>query len=239
MDDRRVGRVLREVRIRRGWRQTDLAERARVSQSQVSQAELGRLEHVSLGALRRIGRELDVRISIDAWWMNGRIDQLIDRVHAAIVEATVRELRELGYETKVEYGFNEHGERGSVDVLGWREPDRTLAIAECKSRIDDVQDAAGAFTRKARLIPKIVRRDEGWHPARVIRLLVLPDTHGSRAVVERHSATFDAIWPQRTAAIRAALADTGGAEGDIGGIRFLDLSATDVAAATAVRVRRR
>lgn len=237
MDDRRVGRVLREVRIRRGWRQSDLAERAQVSQSQVSQAELGRLEHVSLGTLRRIGHALDIRVSIDAWWTNGRVDQLIDRVHAAIVEATVRELEGHGYETRVEYGFNEYGERGSVDVLGWRRSDRSLAIAECKSRIDDVQDTAAAFSRKTRLIPDIVRRDEGWLPARVVRVLVLPDTHGCRDVVRRHRATFDAIWPLRTVAVRAALADTG-VQADVGGIRYLDLSATAVAAAIASRVRR-
>jgi transcriptional regulator with XRE-family HTH domain len=225
MDDRRVGRIIREVRRRRGWRQVDLARRARVSQSQASEAERGRVEHVSLAALRRIGHELDIRISIDAWWTAGRIDQLLDRKHAAIVEATVLEHQALGYEVRVEYGFNEFGDRGSVDVLGWRSTDRTLAIDECKSRIDDVQDTAASFSRKARLIPDVVRRDEGWQAARVIHVLVIADTHQNRDVIRRHQATFDTLWPLRTTAIRAALAGTG--EVDAGGVRFLPMKASD------------
>ena len=119
MDGRRVGRVLRAVRLHRRWRQSDVAVAARVSQSTVSRAERGRLDRVSLNQLDQIASVLDVSIFIDARWNAGNVDRLIDRAHASIVEAVVRELRDLGWEVVVEFGFNHYGDRGSVDVLAW------------------------------------------------------------------------------------------------------------------------
>ncbi|HEX5014293.1 MAG TPA: helix-turn-helix domain-containing protein [Candidatus Limnocylindrales bacterium] len=48
MDDRQIGRVLRAVRIRLNLRQSDVASGAGVSQSIVSDLELGRIELVGL-----------------------------------------------------------------------------------------------------------------------------------------------------------------------------------------------
>ena len=222
MDDRRVGRVFREVRIALGWRQTDLGARAGVSQSQISALESGRIEHVSLNAIRRIGDALDIRVSIDPWWRSGRIDRLLDRAHAALVEHTVRTLREAGWEVRVEYTFNEYGDRGSVDVLAWHADTATLAIIEIKSRIDDVQDTAASFMRKVRIVPKVVARDEGWQPTTVSRVLVLADTHQNRDLVERHRATFDTIWPERTVAVTRHLKDPD-SHPLRGGIRFVEM----------------
>jgi transcriptional regulator with XRE-family HTH domain len=222
MDDRRVGRAFREVRIHSRWRQQDVADRADVSQRHVSEIECGRLEHVSLGLLRRVGDVLDIKVSVDAWWRSGRIDHLLDRAHAALVEFTVRAFRDAGWDVRVEYTFSEYGERGSVDVLAWHAATRTLAIAEIKIRIDDVQDAIASFSRKVRLIPGIVARVEGWQPAYTLRVLVIADTRQNRALVRRHEATFDTIWPERTLAMKRAIAAPRVAgESGTGGIWFV------------------
>src|SRR5688572_23511897 len=119
MDDGRVGRIIREVRIRKGWRQIDLATRSGVSQRTVSEIELGPLEHVGLAMLRRVAAAIDVSVSTNVWWRGGDIDRLLDRAHAALVDHVVRELAAHGWETRLELSFNRHGERGSADIVAW------------------------------------------------------------------------------------------------------------------------
>lgn len=182
MDDRRVGRIVREVRIRKHWRQRDLASAAATSPGVISLIEHGRLEQVALPSLRRVGAALDIRIGIDAWWRGGEVDRLLDRAHAALVEHVAGVLRAHGWTVRVEVSFNVFGERGSVDVVGWQPAWGALAIGECKSRIGDVQELHATFGRKVRLVPEVLRRDEGW--------------------VAAHPTTFGTVWPERTRAAR-------------------------------------
>ena len=216
MDDRGVGRAFRAIRIQRRWRQRDVAAQAKVSQRLISDVELGRLEHVSLAALRRVGAVLDVRVQVDAWWRSGRIDHLLDRGHAALVEYVVERLTAHGWTIRVEFGFNEFGERGSVDVLAWHAATATLLIIEVKTRIDDLQAALASFGRKLRLLPRIAARDLTWEPSTTVPILVMLDTRQNRDLVARHQATFDAVWPARTVAVartirhRGTLPPTGG-----------------------------
>jgi transcriptional regulator with XRE-family HTH domain len=202
MDDRRVGRVVREVRIRRRWRQRDLATAASVSQALISRIELGQLEDVSLKRLRAVGATLDIALSIDAWWRAGELDRLIDRSHAALLEYVVGQLHDQGWLTRVEVTFNHFGERGSADIVAWHPSTRTLLIVEVKTRIGDVQATASTFERKVRLLPEVLRREEGWDAAAVARILVIADTQANRSVVRDHQRTFDSIWPERTSATR-------------------------------------
>jgi transcriptional regulator with XRE-family HTH domain len=50
MDDQRIGAALRAIRIRKGWRQSDVALRARVSTSLVGAVERGGAAVVTLDA---------------------------------------------------------------------------------------------------------------------------------------------------------------------------------------------
>ena len=65
MDDLRVGRLVRALRRRRGWRQADLADRAGTSQSVISELERGRLAGVTVGAVRRIGGVLGASTELE------------------------------------------------------------------------------------------------------------------------------------------------------------------------------
>ena len=238
MDDRRVGRVVREVRIRRGWRQRDLATAASVSQSLISRIEHGRLEHVSLERLRVVGAALDIAISIDAWWRAGELDRLVDHGHASLVEYVVGQLHELGWVTRIEVTFNHFGERGSADIVAWHAATRTLLLIEVKTQIGDVQATVSAFERKVRILPEVLAREEGWNATAVGRLLVIADTHANRSVVREHRRTFDTVWPEGTAATRRwvrrpALSSPNDRRG-FGGIWFLPYRRLG-AAATRVR----
>lgn len=250
MDDRRVGRAFREIRIRLGLRQADLASESGVSQRTVSEIELGRLEHVRLQTLRLVAEALDVKVSVDAWWRSGRVDHLLDRGHAALVEHVALTLRAAGWIVRPEVTFNEFGDRGSADLVAWHPVERALLIVEVKTRIDDTQEATSTFSKKVRILPSILARDEGWDAATVGRLLVLADTRMNRDLVRAHQATFDAIWPARTAVVRRWLRrpgraasvtrDAGSAtsRASFGGIWFVPASAVGARLRLVARVRR-
>ena len=202
MDDQRVGRVFREVRIRKAWRQRDLADKAGVSQGLVSRIELGRLSSVSLARIRKVAAALDIRASLDAWWRSGEVDRLIDRGHAALVEHVVASLKTDGWLTRVEVTLNHFGERGSADIVAWHPAERILLIVEVKTMVRDVQATASTFERKVRILPDVLLDESGWQPRALARLLVIADTHGNRSVVREHAAIFDSAWRSRTAAVR-------------------------------------
>ena len=205
MDGRRVGRVLRAVRLHRRQRQRDVASLAGVSQSVVSRTEHGRLDELSFGALDAIAAALDVTVYLDARWDDGDVDRLIDRAHARIVEHVVTTLRASGWEVLVEYGFNHYGDRGSVDVLAWHEASRTLLIVEVKSRLTDLQATFTSFARKLRIVPRLVLGERGWDARHVGRLVVMPGTTANRTIVANHAATFATLFPERMPAIGAWL----------------------------------
>lgn len=242
MDDQRVGRIVREVRIRKAWRQRDLAEAADVSQSLISRIERGHVGSLSLAKLRKIGTALDIRLSLDAWWHGGELDRLVDRGHAALVDHVVASLRADGWVTRVEVTFNHFGERGSADIVAWHPHDRILLIVEIKTMIGDIQATASTFERKVRILPDALLAEEGWEARTVARLLVIAETHANRSVVRDHEAIFDAIWPARTTEtrhwLRRPTVTPDGHRRGFGGIWFLPFERTGAGAAKVRQVQR-
>jgi transcriptional regulator with XRE-family HTH domain len=68
VDDHRIGQAIRAMRMRRGWRQVDLAIRARTSQNLISRIERGRAGGVTLDGLRRVAAALDARLDVIPRW---------------------------------------------------------------------------------------------------------------------------------------------------------------------------
>jgi transcriptional regulator with XRE-family HTH domain len=223
MDGRRVGRVLRAVRLHKRLRQRDVATVAGVSQSVVSRAERGLLQRVSIREVDLVARALDISLFIDAKWNAGNIDRLIDRAHASLVEFVVKELRRLGWEVVVEFGFNHYGDRGSVDVLAWYPATRALLIVEVKSILTDLQATFASLATKVRVVPLLVRREFGWQTAHVGRVLVMPGSTANRSTVANHAATFDALFPSRMPSLRTWLRRP---KSPVAGVWFLSTSPT-------------
>jgi transcriptional regulator with XRE-family HTH domain len=217
MDPIRVGRSARAIRLRRGWRQADVAVRCGVSPSTVSRIERGRLDGVSIGALRQLtevlGAAFDVRLS----WNGEGLDRLLDGAHAAIVEAMVRRLQGSGWDVAVEVSFAIRGERGSIDVLAYRHAASTLLVVEVKSVVPDAQAMLTALDRKARLAIEIgaVR---GWRATTVARLLVLPESATSRRRIRALDRTFSTAFPARGWAVERWLRHP---DGPMAGLLFL------------------
>jgi len=77
MDDHRIGWSLRSIRVRKRWRQQDLADRAGVSRWVVMRIEQGRLASIPMGKLRAVARALDARIDAVVRWQGGDLPRLL------------------------------------------------------------------------------------------------------------------------------------------------------------------
>ena len=229
MDPLQIGRALRAIRIRLGWRQHDLAERAGVSRAFISKLERGLIARSDLERLERVVRALGASLDIRVRWHGEGLDRLLDEAHAVLVDRFVAELRRAGWTAALEVTFNEYGDRGSIDVLGWHADTRSVLIVEVKSVVPDSQATLMPLDRKARLGAKIAR-ERGWDPVAVSRLLVVGDRTVNRRRVARLATMFDAALPVRGHAVRRWLRKP---LGSIPGLMFLSDSPAGSARRTA------
>jgi transcriptional regulator with XRE-family HTH domain len=184
------------LRIRRGWRQIDLANGSNVARSVISRIELGSIASTRLESVEAVcaalGADLDVRVR----WHGEGIDRLLDQAHAGLVERFVDMLSSSGWEVVVEAKFNVYGERGSVDVLGWHARTRSLLIGEIKSVVADAQGTLAPLDRKVRHGARI-GQGRGWDPTSVSSALDVRDCSTNRRRIADLGSTFEAALPAR------------------------------------------
>ena len=172
MDDVRLGQLFRAARIRRGWRQCDVAARAGVGRTVISKLERGDLASISLGRLRGIATVLELRVDVTARWRGADGERLLSRRHSRLVESVARDLVRDGWELRPEVSFSIYGERGVVDLLAWHPKRQALLVVEIKTEIVDVGELLGTFDRKRRLARKIAA-SVGWFPEHVSAWLLV------------------------------------------------------------------
>lgn len=189
-----LGRVLRMVRIRRGLRQRDVAERAGVSPSVVARQERGLVR--SVRTLERHAAALDLRLDLRLSGRSGELVRLADGEHAAIVELLAGWFRSEGFVVELEASFSEWGERGRIDLLAHDPPTQLLVIVEVKTLLLDLQQLLGATNVRERLASVIAGR-RGWRVERVVTLLAVADGATNRAVVRRHPRLFASFAARR------------------------------------------
>lgn len=206
MDAPRVGRTLRVLRLRRGWRQADLAAEAGVTRARVALVENGRAREMTLGELCEIFEALDASVDVVVRWRGEGADRLLDAGHAALVEEVVRRLRVAGWTIVVEASYNVFGERGSIDVLAWQPLRRVLLVSEVKTILTDTQALLWSLDRKVRLAPTIAR-DRGWALMAVGRLLVAGEGRTNRRRIAEHRATYASVFAARGHAVGKWLCD--------------------------------
>lgn len=202
MNDVVAGRVLRALRRRRGWRQVDLAARARVSQSHISAMERGHLHASSLETIRRVFAALEARLELTPSWRGADLERLLDQDHVRLVGLVARRLEAMGWTVKLEVSYSEFGERGSIDVLALDAVRRGCIVIEVKTAIASVETVGRKLDEKARLVPRIVERHAGWRPAAVARVLVLPETMRLRRLFDREPVLRQ-MFPAAASRIRA------------------------------------
>jgi transcriptional regulator with XRE-family HTH domain len=202
VDDRRVGLIIRALRRRRGWRQSDLAVAAKVSQSSVSLVERGHLDTLSLRRIRLILAALDARGEFDLRWRGGGLDRLLDEGHARLAGQAVAVLTPSGWASAVEVTYSIFGERGSIDLLAFHPASRSLLVIEVKTELTSIEETLRRLDQKVRLGSRIALERFGWAASGTSALLILPDRPAARRSVLRHEAVLDAALPTRTVAVR-------------------------------------
>lgn len=200
MDERRIGQSVRALRHRVGWRQSDLAARAGVSQPVVSRVEAGRWDRLPWSTLLRVCSEAGLRLSPDGRWRGGELARLLDAAHAALQDRLKRRLEAIGWVAAAEVTYSRYGERGSVDLLAWHPPTGLLLVVEVKSSIADVQGLLRPLDAKVRLASAIAR-DRGWVPRGAVACLAVADTTTNRRRIGEHPALFSRFAIRGRAAV--------------------------------------
>jgi transcriptional regulator with XRE-family HTH domain len=207
MDDARVGAAFRAVRLRRRWRQQDVADRAGVSRALISLMERGHLDAVPLRTLRRVAAVLDIRLGILARWRAGELDRLVNARHSALHESVARFFAGLGgWQAVPEVSFSIWGERGVIDILAWHAPSRSLLVIELKTDIVDVQALVGDVDRKHRLA-KTIAAQRGWEAASVSSWVLVASSKTNERRIAAHRTMLRAAFPEDGHTIRRWLAD--------------------------------
>jgi transcriptional regulator with XRE-family HTH domain len=207
MDDRKVGLIIRALRRRRGWRQIDLARRADVPQSVVSEIERGHLDAKQVRTVRRLLNALDADVRLEVRWRGGEADRLIDEDHARLGGTVAQRLERLGWTVRTEVTYSEYGERGSFDILGWRAETGDLVVIEVKTELLSAEATLRKMDEKVRLAPKVVGERFGWRPRLISRVLVLRASSVNRRRLRSHAGIFDAAIPDDPVLVRRWLAD--------------------------------
>lgn len=217
----RIGRTVRALRRRLGWRQLDLARRARVSQQLVSLVETGRSRAVSLSKLERILEPLEADLEVVVRWRGGELDRIVDAAHAAMTAAVAALVGALGWDVRLEVTYAIGAERGSIDLLAFHAPTRSLLVVEVKVDLTSAEATLRRHDEKVRLARRVALERYGWTSASVSRLLVLPDASTPRRRVAAHGAIFDRAYPIRGPDARRWLTFPGGA---VAGLLFLSVT---------------
>lgn len=195
MDDQQLGVRLRAARIRRGWRQADLAGRAGVSDATVSRIERGHLGSLTFEAVRCVTAALEIRLETLPRSRAGDLDRLVNARHAALAEAVLARFARLpGWVARPEISFNVYGDRGVVDVLAWHAASRSLLVIELKTEIVELGELLAVLDRKRRL-GAAIGAPLGWVPDLVGTWLIVAEGRTNRRRLTAHRAILRAAFP--------------------------------------------
>ena len=200
MSDQRLGSAIRLVRVRRGWRQADLARRSGVGQATISRIERGHFGTLSLDRLRAVAATLDIRVDVYGRWRAGDLDRLLNAGHSRLHELVARAFRDLPeWITAPEVSFSIRGERGVIDIFAWHPRLRALLVIELKTDIVDVNELVGTADRKRRLAIQIAI-ERGWikrtePPPTVSLWIIAVGSRTNRRRIAAHAAMLRAALP--------------------------------------------
>jgi len=191
----RIGAAIGQERVRRLWTTGDVAARARVSPSTVSNVEAGRRASLDVYARLAVALGLTLDVSLEAKRRRGTREPS-GSVHAAMGEIEARWLHELGYEVAIDHPYQHYQFAGRADVLAWTLEPPALLHIENRTRFPNLQEAAGSYNAKRQYLAKVVAGQLGF--ARFAS-----ETHVTIGLwsaevihsVRLRSATFHALGP--------------------------------------------
>ena len=201
-----LGVRFRAVRIRRGWRQQDVAAKVGVDRSVISRVERGHLERLALGTILDVARALDIQVTVTSRSRGADLDRLVSGRHAALHESVARwfaaDLPE--WVLAPEVSFSIYGERGVIDILAWHPGRRALVIIELKTDVVDVNELVGQMDRRRRLARQIAM-ERGWDPLTVSSWVIVANGRTNRARIDAHRGLLRNAFPVDGRSIRSWL----------------------------------
>lgn len=194
VDDVGIGRLVRALRIRRSWRQDDLAAAAGISRQKVSRLECGHIERLGLGDIRAACAALEIRLPFAPSWHGGDADILSER-HAVVAERVAARLATAtGWSVVPEATFSIFGERGAIDLLGWHAASRVVLVVEIKSEIIDPAALVRQVDRYRRLAPRVAS-ERGWDARSIGAWVAVLDTSMNRRRLIKSASILRTAFP--------------------------------------------
>jgi transcriptional regulator with XRE-family HTH domain len=195
VDDLAFGRLVRLARIRKKWRQEDLALAAGVSRTLVSRVERAHLEDVDFGVIRRIAAQLDIRVELRGRSRAIDLDRVTNARHSGLADFLVGWFGQYpGWLLRAEVSYSEFGERGVIDLLCWHAPSRSLLVAEIKTELLEFGELLAKIDAKERLAWKTATRF-GWKPVSVSTCLLVADSTTNRRRAAAHASLLRTSVP--------------------------------------------
>jgi transcriptional regulator with XRE-family HTH domain len=161
VDAVKLGRIIRALRINRGWRQQDLGDAAGVSQDEISLVERGHCQGVPLRTIERIAAAFGAATHIVVQWRNGDLDRLLDEGHASLVGRVAAVLDATWWVVLPEVTFALYRDRGSIDILAWHAATATLLV-EVKTELTSIEETLRKHDMKVRVAPQVALERVGW-----------------------------------------------------------------------------
>ncbi len=171
-----IGGVIRSNRLLVGWSQRHLADLAGTSQAMIWRLETAQPGPIDVDVTERVLAALGLRATLELndLALQDRQRQR-DGVHAVLNGFVARRLTRHAWVAPTEVLVGVGRPRGWIDLLGYREEDRALLVEETKCDLPDMgglQRRLAFYAREARAAAAGL----GWHPRRVVVLVVGLDT---------------------------------------------------------------
>jgi transcriptional regulator with XRE-family HTH domain len=204
MDDVRLGSTIRTARVRRGWRQEDLARLARTSRASISRIERGHPGSLPLDLLRRVCMALEISLDLVPRWRGGELDRMLGLRHSQMHESVARALvADFGeWLLAPEVSFSIFGERGVIDLLLWHPGRRALLVIELKTDLTDINEMLGTMDRKRRLAWQVAT-ERGWAPATVSAWIVVAGSRTNERRIAEHRTMLRAGYAADGRSVRS------------------------------------
>ncbi len=175
--------------------------RAGVGHDAITRLEAGRLGPMRTDSIRAIVAVFGLSYEPSIRGLGAHEDRLLDERHAVLLGSCAVWLTRLLWLTRTEVSYSEWGERGSIDLVAWHAPSRSLLVIEIKTELASIEATVRKLDEKTRLAAGIVR-PFGWRPASISRLLVLPEDRTQRRRVAAHAPVLDGAFPARAQQVR-------------------------------------
>ncbi|HJP87640.1 MAG TPA: helix-turn-helix transcriptional regulator [Candidatus Limnocylindrales bacterium] len=196
-----IGGQVREARLRRGWTQAKLAERAGLGRMVVARVERGQ-SRIDVEVLERLAMALRIWLTVELAKDPQR--DVADAGHLAIQELVLRLGRQTGRTTQFELATKPNEPWRSADVAIGSPKEKVAADIECWNTIGDIGAAKRSSDRK---VAELAERAVAMWGARGRAALcwVVRDTKRNREILAKYPEVFAKQFPGSSAAWVAAL----------------------------------